>query len=168
MAELIAGMGVETILLVLIVAIPSIIAIITWCKKVWNQREIFKQENIEKGKQIEARAEAKEARLQEGESRMQQLESDVQDLKTIAERQSQLIELLIRSDELDIKSWIKTQHEKWVPRNCIDSQTLDLLEQRFAIYTQEGGNSWAARLVADLRSLPVVTIVPIADIHEET
>ena len=39
----------------------------------------------------------------------------------IAQNQEKLIQLLIKSDELDIKSWIKLQHEKWVPRKCIDS-----------------------------------------------
>ena len=167
MVELISTFGLSNILIVLLIAIPCLIGFVTWCKGLWAKREKFKQENIEKGKQIEARAEAKETRLQSGETRMTQLETDVKDLKDIVKRQNELIELLILSDELDIKAWIKMQHEKWVPRNCIDSQTLDLLEQRFAIYTKEGGNSWAERLVRDLRALPVVTIVPISDIHEE-
>jgi hypothetical protein len=38
---------------------------------------------------------------------MSSLEEDVKDLKTIIARQQQLIELLVESDELDIKSWIK-------------------------------------------------------------
>ena len=92
---------------------------------------------------------------------MTKLEKDVHDLKLIAERQQELIELLIASDELDIKSWIKMQHEKWIPRQCIDSQTLDLLAQRFEIYEQEGGNSWAEKLVNELKALPVVTAIPV-------
>ena len=38
----------------------------------------------------------------------------------------------------------------------IDGQTLDLLEQEFDIYTQEGGNGWALRMMNDMRSLPSV------------
>ena len=117
---------------------------------------------------MEAEAESEENRFHAGELRITQLETDVKDLKVLAERQAQMIELLIQSDELDIKSWIKMQHEKWIPRQCIDSQTLDLLEQRFAVYEKEGGNSWALKLVNELRALPIVTVVPVQDINNNT
>lgn len=98
---------------------------------------------------------------------MNQLETNVKELTEIAQRQQELIELLIKSDELSIKSWIKAQHEKWIPRQCIDSQTLELLEARYSIYTKEGGNSWAEKLVKELRALPVVTVVSINDMHSD-
>lgn len=161
MAELISTFGVGTVIIVLLVAIPALVNFITWCKNVWAKREAFKQENIQKGKEIEARAEEKEARLTRGEGRTSQLEKEVADLKILIAKQQDLIGLLIKSDELNIKSWIKAQHEKWIPRQCIDSQTLELLEQRYAIYTKEGGNSWAEKLVKDLRALPIVTVVPV-------
>jgi len=78
--------------------------------------------------QIEANHEAKENRLISGETRIATLETEVADLKTLIVKQQKQIDLLVKSDELDIKSWIKAQHEKWIPRKCIDSQTLDLLE----------------------------------------
>ena len=151
-------------MLILLIAIPALFNFIKWCKGLYAQREAFKQENISKGKQIEAAAESEENRFHAGELRIAQLETDVKDLKVLIERQAQMIELLIQSDELDIKSWIKMQHEKWIPRQCIDSQTLDLLEQRFAVYEKEGGNSWALKLVNELRALPIVTVVPVQDI----
>jgi hypothetical protein len=40
---------------------------------------------------------------------------------------------------------------------------LELLEDRFRIYQEEGGNSWAERLMKDLRELPVVVVVPVQD-----
>lgn len=167
MAELFMAFDPLTVILVLMIGIPSIINFIGWCKRIWNQRQQFQQENIDKGKRIEAREEREENRLQKGESRMTTLESDVADLKGIAKKQQELIELLIQSDELDIKSWIKIQHEKWMPKGCIDSQTLDLLEQRYAIYEKEGGNSWAKKLMTELRSLPVVTVIPIPVDHRD-
>ena len=167
MIELISTYGISTVILILLIAIPAIFNFIKWCKNLWNEREAFKQQNIQKGIQIETEAEHKEARLQNGEARMTKLETDVKDLKDLIAAQQKLIELLIKSDELDIKSWIKMQHERWIPKGCIDSQTFDLLEQRYAVYTSEGGNSWAKKLVEELRALPTVTILPIADIHEE-
>ena len=167
MVELISTYGLTAVILVLLIAIPAIFNFIKWCKGLWQEREKFKQQNIQKGIQIETETEKKEARLQDGEARMTKLEADVKDLKDLIATQQKLIELLIKSDELDIKSWIKMQHERWIPKGCIDSQTFDLLEQRYAVYTSEGGNSWAKKLVEELRALPTVTILPIADIHEE-
>lgn len=167
MLELLSTFSLETVIIILFVGIPALFKLIGWCKKIYKEREDFKQENVNKGKAIEKKEEQKEARLSNGEARMTQLEADVRDLKTIAERQQELIELLIASDELDIKSWIKMQHEKWMPRQCIDSQTLDLLAQRFEIYEREGGNSWAEKLVNELKALPVVTVIPTRDINEQ-
>lgn len=167
MVTLIQTYGISMIFITLLIGIPSIVNFIKWCKGLWATREKFKQDNIEKGKQMEARAEQKEARLAKGEARMDKLETDTADLKELIVKQQKLIELLIKSDELDIKSWIKIQHEKWIPKKCIDSQTLDLLIQRFEIYEAEGGNSWAKKLVDELKALPVVTIVPIADWAKE-
>lgn len=167
MTELIASVGIGQIIIILLIAIPALVNFISWCKKTWKEREKFKEENIEKGKQIERRAEQKEERFHSGETRIAKLETEVSDLKTMIANQERLIQLLIKSDELDIKSWIKAQHERWIPRKCIDSQTLDILEQRFAVYEAEGGNSWAKKLVDELRALPTVTVVAIEDIHEE-
>jgi hypothetical protein len=83
------------------------------------------------------------------------------------ENQEKMIELLIASDELSIKAWIKEQHETWMPLGCIDSQTFELLEARYKIYVDEGGNSWAKKLMDDLRGLPVVTVIPLQDVHHE-
>lgn len=157
MSYLLQTFGVGTILIVLLIAIPTIVNFITWCKGIWAKREKFKQENIDKGREIEAHKEEKETRFSNGEARMTSLEEDVKDLKTIIAKQQQLIELLVESDELDIKSWIKAQHEKWTAKGYIDNQTLELLCQRFKIYTKEGGNSWAERLVNDLKSLPIIS-----------
>lgn len=87
MAELFSTFGVGTVLIILLIGIPAIVNFIKWCKGLWNTREKFKQENIEKGKAIEARAEEREARLARGEARMDALEQDVRELKEIAEHQ---------------------------------------------------------------------------------
>jgi hypothetical protein len=44
-------------------------------------------------------------------------------------------------------------------KKYIDSQSLDLLESRYKIYVREDGNSWAEKLMNDLRALPIVTTV---------
>ena len=70
MAELISTFGIGTVIIILLMGIPVIVNFIKWCKDLWATREKFKQENIQKGIEIEARAEEKEARLLNDEARM--------------------------------------------------------------------------------------------------
>ena len=161
MEALLQQIGIGTIFIVLVVAIPALVKFIAWCRKTWQTREDFRQLNINEGRRIEQEEEAQESRFEDGEARMKKLEGEVSELKNTLNSQNALIELLIASDELNTKAWIKAQHEIWVPRGCIDSQTLDLLEQRFAIYEEEGGNSWALKLMNELRALPVITSIPV-------
>ena len=161
MAELLGTFSIQTVIIILLVGIPALIRFIAWCKKVWKERESFKEENIKKGMSIEQKQEKEAMEKKVVYDRIDTLETTIKKLTTILETQQKQIKLLIESDELDIKSWIKTQHEKWMPRNCIDSQTLDLVTQRFEIYEKEGDNSWAKRLVDDLKSLPIVSVIPV-------
>ena len=87
-------------------------------------------------------------------------------MRKLNKEQSEELTRLRKSDRLAIKTWIKEQHEKWIRLGCIDNYTLDLLEERYAIYKEEGGNSWAKKLMDELRALPTVTVVAITDIHE--
>lgn len=166
METLFTQVGVGTVLIILIVAIPALIKFIAWCRKTWQLREDFRQQNINEGRTIERQEEAQQGRFENGEARISKLEKEYEELKKILNSQNRFIELLIASDELNTKAWIKQQHEIWMPRKCIDSQSLDLLEQRFAIYEEEGGNSWALKLMNELRSLPVITAIPIFPPHE--
>ena len=167
MAGLIETFGLGTVVIILLLGGAAIVKFIEWCKKTWQKRSDFAQQNQQIGMQKEQEIEAREERLANGEARMTVLVGNVKELTAIAKRQQELIELLVQSDELDIKSWIKTQHEKWIPLGCIDSQTLDILEQRYAIYAKEGGNGWAKKQVEEMRALPTVTVVPVPELYQE-
>ena len=54
-------------------------------------------------------------------------------------------ELLLKSDMLATKAWIKEQHDIWVPKQCIDSQILDLLEAKYKIYKQFLGGTYGTK-----------------------
>lgn len=167
MADLISTFGIGTVVIILLVGIPAIVNFITWCKGLWQKRKNFAQENFDKGMQVEARSEEKENRLQSHEKELAQLKENLNELTKITTNQQKQIDLLIESDKLAIKTWIKEQHEKWMRQGCIDSQTLELLEDRYKVYCKEDGNSWAKKLMTELRSLPLVTVVPIFNNKEE-
>lgn len=166
MIGLIQTYGFGVIFIILLIAIPSIITCIGWCKSLWKKRADFIAANQEAGRKQLQEEEKEEHRFSDGERRIQKLEEIVVKLTQMQEEQQKAISRLERSDKLNIKTYIKEQHAIWTQKGCIDSQTLELLEERYEIYTEEGGNSWAKKLMDELRALPTLTIIPLQDIHE--
>lgn len=167
MVELITNFGLGSIIIVLLITIPSLFNFIGWCKKMWEKREKFKQDSFNKGHAAAEAEEKEDHRFTDGEVRIAELEKIAKDMQKMWQEQMKINDRITRSDKLAIKTWIKEQHGIWMKKGCIDSQTLELLEERYEIYKEEGGNSWAKRLMDDLRSLPVAIIIPISEIHEE-
>lgn len=159
--QLLATYNIGTVLIIAILTMVGIYKIIVWCKKTWAQRQAFAQENINKGVEIQRNKDKEFEAKQDEEARLQRLEKAIESLVRVNESQQRQIALLIESDQLNIKTWIKDQHEKWMALGAIDNWSLDLLELRFSIYEKEGGNSWARRLMDDIRGLPLITVVPI-------
>lgn len=159
--QIFAGYPIWMVIIIAVGTLVGLYRFIVWAKKTWEQREAFKkaafQEGVEKQRQIDIQAEEEAAEKQ----KIQTLEANLATLTKILEKQQEQIDLLIQSDELNIKAWIKAQHEKWIALQCIDSQSLELITQRFEIYQDEGGNSWAERLVEDIKALPIITVIPV-------
>lgn len=153
---LIETIGLDTIIIVLVVCIPTLIkfikSIITFIKDSRKSRE----ELIEEGRQQERAKQQLEDRFENGEARMTALEKEEADAEERICTLEAKVSLLLESDQQAIKTWIKAQHDKWMPKKYIDSYILELLDKRYAIYVKEDGNSWAEDMVKDLRSLTVV------------
>ena len=63
--------------------------------------------------------------------------------------------MLIHSDKDAIKSYITRQHHYFCyDKRWIDDFSLDCIERRYQHYTEEGGNSFIAGFIEELRSLP--------------
>lgn len=127
----------------------------------WQKRQDFKEAAIHEGEKIQRKEDLAQHEKDELEKRLKILEQNYIALKEVLDKQQKTLDLLMESDELDIKTWIKTQHDRWMPTGYIDSQILDLVCQRFEIYEKEGGNSWAKKLVEDMQKLTTVTNVPL-------
>lgn len=159
-ATLASTYGFGVVVLIAIVGIACLIKIITFCKDLWTKRQKFVETNINKGKAIEAEHEAEESQHKAQEAEVQALKDNVKLLTSIVAQQKDQMALLVESDMLATKAWIKQQHDIWVPKQCIDSQILDLLESKHKIYKKENGNSWADKLMDELRALPLITVIP--------
>ena len=71
---------------------------------------------------------------------------------------SKSVNLLLSSDKDEIKAWITEKHHYFCYEvKYIDDYSLDCLERRYSHYKDEGGNSFIADLMNDLRSLPKVS-----------
>lgn len=164
MNEILTFLSVYDPMIVLFIGMAfcfGIVKIIESIKEAWKKRQDFKEQGIQEGIAKERKHEARERQQEEEDRRICTLEKTCADLLTIVKAQQDSINLLIQSDELDIKAWIKLQHEKWIALGCIDSQSLDLVLQRYEIYAKEGGNSWAEKLVNEIKALPTVTVIPV-------
>lgn len=84
----------------------------------------------------------------------QNIELNKEALNTLKES----VHLLLVSDKDDIKAWITEKHHYFVYKlKYIDAYSLDCIEKRYAHYKDEGGNSFVADLMHDIRSLPKVS-----------
>ena len=63
--------------------------------------------------------------------------------------------MLIESDKDDIKAWLTQQHHYFCfQKGYIDDYSLDCMEKRYKHYADEGGNSFVATLMSEVRALP--------------
>lgn len=67
------------------------------------------------------------------------------------------IQLLTEADQADMKAWITEKHHYFCyERKWIDDYNLDCIEKRYHYYKLEGGNSFVADLMKEIRALPKV------------
>lgn len=159
--EFLSSYPIWTVILIAVASIIIILKVIDWCKKIWRKRQEFQNAAILEGEKLQKQEDTVQHEKDELEKRLKILEQNYIALKESLDKQQKTLDLLMESDELDIKTWIKTQHDRWMPTGYIDSQVLDLVCQRFEIYEKEGGNSWAKKLVEDMQKLTTVTNVPL-------
>lgn len=70
------------------------------------------------------------------------------------------ISVLLASDKDDIKSWITEKHHYFCyEKKVIDDYSLDCIEKRYQHYLDEGGNSYIATLMNEIRALPKVSML---------
>ena len=85
---------------------------------------------------------------------------DRQELINKIEETKETIGILLASDKDDIKSWITEKHHYFCyEKKAIDDYSLDCIEKRYQHYLDEGGNSYVATLMKELRALPKVSML---------
>ena len=93
---------------------------------------------------------------------------DRQELIKKIDETNATISVLLASDKDDIKSWITEKHHYFCYESkCIDYQSLDCIEKRYRHYVDEGGNSYVADLMNEIRALPKVSMLKEIEIEKK-
>lgn len=89
------------------------------------------------------------------QDRLNQLQTEQQSLTNSLTKIGQKLDMLIDSDRDDIKAYITQKHHHYIyKKGCIDDYTMNILQQRYNHYKDEGGNSFIRSLMDELRALP--------------
>lgn len=85
---------------------------------------------------------------------IQEMHSIKEDYNKHFKDQEEKLTILLNSDKDDIKGYIVEKHHQFISQGWIDDFSMDVLTKRFQHYQDEGGNSYAERLMNELDNLP--------------
>lgn len=144
MKELLQNFTIEQILVFVVLlagAIKGVISFFDWVAE--RLRKVFNGQT------------KKEQETQHAQELIQKLfdmqKKTDEDIKQLSSQ----IDLLMESDKDDIKAWITREHHYFCyTLGYIDDYSLDCIEKRYKHYQDEGGNSFIADLMKELRALP--------------
>lgn len=119
-----------------------------------SQRETDRQQ-IDKLVENQKDMNEKIERLLNDKNQIDSLISQQNQLTDIVDKITQKIDILIDSDKDAIKSFITDKHHyHCFERGWIDDYSLDCIQRRYSHYREEGGNSFIADLMQEIKELP--------------
>lgn len=129
-------------------AIKGAIDFYDWGKN--RLKEAFDKEHNAEEQQIDINN-----KFEKYEERIEQLEESQSKILDILNEMHIKVNMLIDSDKDDIKSFITREHHFYCyTQGWIDDYSLECCERRYAHYVDEGGNSFIASFMKELRALP--------------
>ena len=151
MIELLQRYSLSEILIFTIFLALALKSFITFLDWVYERiKKVFNYEHTKLNNKEELRQ-----KLQEQNQTIAILKNNQQATDKILQNLSAKIDMLIDSDKDDIKSYITREHHYFCYQvGWIDDFSLDCLERRYQHYEDEGGNSFAAGFMNELRALP--------------
>lgn len=151
MVELLASYSLVDIVAIIIgvaLAFRGVIEFYDWSKE--RLSKIFN-----KSTQQEKDKEALEQNIKTNQKTIKELKENQVLIQTEIKDIRDLIQLLIKSDMDDIKSYITEKHHFFCyEQGWIDDYSLECLEKRYVHYVREGGNSFIGGFMEELRKLP--------------
>lgn len=137
-----------TFLALVALSVKGVISFYDWAKK-----KIMHAFHKEQKQQTEKRQLLEHLQAQDAE--IAQLKEQQHELKELSTSLTEKIDMLIDSDKDDIKAFITKEHHFFCyEQGWIDDYSLECCERRYECYTRQGGNSFIATFMEDLRKLP--------------
>ncbi len=135
-------------IVLLALATKSVVGFFSWALEKFSKLFNFKHNKLTEKEKLQQQ-------LMEQSVAIAALKEQQKNTDNYLQTMSKKIDLLIDSDKDDIKSYITKQHHRFCYQvKQIDDFSLDCLEKRYRHYADEGGNSFIAGFMEDLRKLP--------------
>lgn len=142
--ELIATYSITEIITFLIVLGSSLVGFLKFCSFIWGYISKFLQMYVKKQKDEEAQEETVDELLET----VRRIDKKISSLE-------QKVQILEDSDKDDIKSYITDKYHYLVyHQGWVDDYAFQSIEARYKHYIDEGGNSFIASLMDEIRKLP--------------
>ena len=119
-----------------------------------NQRETDRQQ-IDKLVENQRATNEKIEQLLNDKTQINSLVTQQAQLTDTVDKITQKIDILISSDKDAIKSFVTDKHHyHCFDKGWIDDYSLDCIQRRYSHYKEEGGNSFIADLMQEIKELP--------------
>lgn len=151
MAEFLQSYSLSEILIFLVmfaVAFKGVVSFFDW--GIDRLRKIFKKEQQKEDvhNALKEAIDSTNVQIKDLASNQNEMIKELKDIKLN-------IQLLTEADQADIKAWITEKHHHFCyEKKYIDDYNLDCIEKRYHYYQLEGGNSFVADLMKEIRALP--------------
>lgn len=151
MAEFLQSYSLSEILIFLVmfaVAFKGVVSFFDW--GIERLRKIFKKEQQKEDihNSLKESIDNTNVQMKDLASNQNEMIKELKDIKLN-------IQLLTEADQADIKAWITEKHHHFCyEKKYIDDYNLDCIEKRYHYYQLEGGNSFVADLMKEIRALP--------------
>lgn len=157
MLELLKHYSLTEIAFFIVLLAAAIKGLVTWVD--WARERIDKK--------FEGKQKQNEVR-EEFRNDINDLKDGVKEIKESIEKINKTVNLLMDSDKDDIKAYITREHHYFCYKlGYIDDYNLDCIERRYSHYKDEGGNSFIADLMNEIRALPKKSSVNLYEENDD-
>ena len=153
MEELLTRYGIADILIFCAVLAAAVKGLITFWDWLWGRiKQVTDRDYAEENerKVLEKKVGSLEAFYAEREK----VDRRFAEVDATFEEINQRIDTLIRSDREQIKAYITGKYHEFMDKGFVDDYSMQCLEEQYAIYVEEDGNSFIGTMMKELRSLP--------------
>lgn len=140
MKDLLQTFTIEQIILFIVILAAAVKGVVTWID--WAREKLNRKLEKEKSRD-------------EFRKDVDEIKASIGKINSKLDNMTGSIDLLMASDKDDIKAYITREHHYFCYElGYIDDYNLDCIEKRYSHYVNEGGNSFVADLMKEIRALP--------------